>query len=396
MILVHWLVKKTSEILHIYLISCCVLSHHSVSTKSSVLLENIIVNKYYTFFTSLTLPMDSITQFTLGAVIGQIVGWRQYGIKAWLIGWLIGTIPDLDVFVGPLLYSDDILQSELFHRSVTHSFFLSGDREFSFCGNFSLIPTQTLLSKVANHHHTVIPDSYDHRYRDVLRSLGTSSLLITSHLHTQYLYRRPDLYTTYAVWSYPLMDRRPQKTMTSCTVDRSCYLYCILSPHLWYQILCPPSARRSPTHRCTHQTARDTRTRQHHRPKSHHRRWRKLLPDPVSHPPRRSRSAHTIYISKKSPPLDRKWSITHRRPDYLVRQNDDGAMMIQSVAMGPLGTEYGVLHDKRLFGRVQNPITETLSRDERDGRQAGDSISYSRKRLFHSQSELLDMIEEDF
>ena len=66
--------------------------------------------------------MDSLTQFTLGAVIGQIVAGRQLGIKAWIIGGLLGTIPDLDVFIGPLLYEDPI-KADLFHRTVTHSFF---------------------------------------------------------------------------------------------------------------------------------------------------------------------------------------------------------------------------------------------------------------------------------
>lgn len=89
-------------------------------------------------------------------------------------------------------------------------------------------------------------------------------------------------------------------------------------------------------------------------------------------------------------------TITHRRPKYLVRRRDDGMMTIQSVAMGPLGAEYGALYDTWLFGRSRDSTTQTLSRDGGDGRQAGDSISYSRKRLFHSQSELLHMIEEDF
>lgn len=67
--------------------------------------------------------MDSITQFALGAVIGQIIGGRRYGIKAWLVGGLLGTIPDLDVFVWPVLHSHSEFDATLFHRSYSHSFF---------------------------------------------------------------------------------------------------------------------------------------------------------------------------------------------------------------------------------------------------------------------------------
>lgn len=68
--------------------------------------------------------MDSITQAILGASIGEFLGGKKYGRKAALIGAIVATIPDLDVFIGPLLYSDPI-QAELFHRSVTHSLLFS-------------------------------------------------------------------------------------------------------------------------------------------------------------------------------------------------------------------------------------------------------------------------------
>ncbi len=68
--------------------------------------------------------MDSITQAILWASIAEFLGGKKYGNKAALVGAIVATIPDLAVFIGPLLYGDT-LQAELFHRSVTHSLFFS-------------------------------------------------------------------------------------------------------------------------------------------------------------------------------------------------------------------------------------------------------------------------------
>ena len=41
--------------------------------------------------------MDSVTQFMLGAAVGEAVLGRKIGRKALLYGGLAGTLPDLDV-----------------------------------------------------------------------------------------------------------------------------------------------------------------------------------------------------------------------------------------------------------------------------------------------------------
>jgi len=64
--------------------------------------------------------MDSITHAILGASIAEFLGGKRYGNKAALIGAIVVTIPDLDVFIGNWLYSDPI-QAELFHRGAMHS-----------------------------------------------------------------------------------------------------------------------------------------------------------------------------------------------------------------------------------------------------------------------------------
>lgn len=63
--------------------------------------------------------MDSITQATLGAAIGEAVLGKKIGAKGALLGAMIATIPDLDV-VFYLFY--DKLDMLSIHRGYSHSF----------------------------------------------------------------------------------------------------------------------------------------------------------------------------------------------------------------------------------------------------------------------------------
>lgn len=61
--------------------------------------------------------MDSLTQLTLGAAVGEAAMGRQVGNRAILWGGLLGTLPDLDVFIpmgGPV-------EDFTYHRSFSHS-----------------------------------------------------------------------------------------------------------------------------------------------------------------------------------------------------------------------------------------------------------------------------------
>ncbi len=62
--------------------------------------------------------MDSLTQITLGAAMGEAVLGKKVGNRAMLWGAIGGTIPDLDVFANLFLDEIDALA---FHRSITHS-----------------------------------------------------------------------------------------------------------------------------------------------------------------------------------------------------------------------------------------------------------------------------------
>jgi len=61
--------------------------------------------------------MDSVTQFVLGAAVGEAVLGRKIGNKAALWGGIAATLPDLDVFV-PL---GDAVKDFTYHRSASHS-----------------------------------------------------------------------------------------------------------------------------------------------------------------------------------------------------------------------------------------------------------------------------------
>lgn len=64
--------------------------------------------------------MDSLTQIVLGAACGEAVMGKKIGNKALLFGAIGGTIPDLDVFIGNVLYNNKI-DAMLFHRGFMHS-----------------------------------------------------------------------------------------------------------------------------------------------------------------------------------------------------------------------------------------------------------------------------------
>jgi len=67
--------------------------------------------------------MDSLTQLTLGAAVGEATLGRQVGKKAPLWGAVLGTLPDLDVLANPFLSEVGALA---FHRSMTHSLLFMG------------------------------------------------------------------------------------------------------------------------------------------------------------------------------------------------------------------------------------------------------------------------------
>lgn len=66
--------------------------------------------------------MDSLTQLTLGAAVGEVVLGKKAGNRAMVWGAIGGTIPDMDIFAN--LVSDEI-SALAFHRAITHSLFFA-------------------------------------------------------------------------------------------------------------------------------------------------------------------------------------------------------------------------------------------------------------------------------
>src|SRR6056297_2809543 len=62
--------------------------------------------------------MDSLTQITTGALIGEKILGHKMGNRAGLWGAIIGTIPDLDVFLSPFF---DPVENLFVHRGISHS-----------------------------------------------------------------------------------------------------------------------------------------------------------------------------------------------------------------------------------------------------------------------------------
>jgi inner membrane protein len=63
-------------------------------------------------------PVDSITQLTLGAAVGELMLGKRLGNRALAWGAFFGTLPDLDVVIAPLL---DTAGNLWWHRGPSHS-----------------------------------------------------------------------------------------------------------------------------------------------------------------------------------------------------------------------------------------------------------------------------------
>lgn len=80
--------------------------------------------------------MESITQATLGAAIGEVILGRKIGNKGAVLGAIIATIPDLNIALLPF-YSE--LERKSIHRGFSHSI------TFSLLGAFLIA---FILSKI--------------------------------------------------------------------------------------------------------------------------------------------------------------------------------------------------------------------------------------------------------
>jgi inner membrane protein len=73
--------------------------------------------------------MDSLTQITLGAAMGELTLGKKIGTRAMLWGAIGGTLPDFDVLAN--FFMDD-MSALAFHRGITHSFLFAFTAPFLF------------------------------------------------------------------------------------------------------------------------------------------------------------------------------------------------------------------------------------------------------------------------
>ena len=88
--------------------------------------------------------MDSLTQITLGAAVGEVILGKKIGNRALLWGAIAGTIPDLDVLTGPFVSE---LQELIYHRGFSHSLV------FSVLGAYSIAWMVHRLYQLPYHHY---------------------------------------------------------------------------------------------------------------------------------------------------------------------------------------------------------------------------------------------------
>lgn len=105
--------------------------------------------------------MDSITQITLGAALGEMSGGKDAGKKGMLWGGIAGLIPDLDIIFQPLYRQSEYF---LFHRGISHSMLFT-------------VLLAPLLAWIAYHIHRNTKVSYQRWWLIAFLGLFTHPLL---------------------------------------------------------------------------------------------------------------------------------------------------------------------------------------------------------------------------
>jgi inner membrane protein len=117
--------------------------------------------------------MDSLTQATLGAAIGEALLGKKMGNKGAVIGAIVATIPDLDVVLKPF-YSD--LQNISIHRGYSHSILFSVIAAFLITYVLSRIKWANQISKTRLWIFTWLA-LFTHILLDAFTSYGTQLFL---------------------------------------------------------------------------------------------------------------------------------------------------------------------------------------------------------------------------
>lgn len=149
--------------------------------------------------------MDSLTQIVLGAACGEIVAGKKLGNRALLWGAVGGTIPDLDVFLSPLVTK---YQELALHRGFSHSITFAILGSFLFAWMVQWIYRSKYHRSLALMGWSLFPIATIYFISRIFsgEKAGYTSITILSLLLTFMLYR---LYKTYFVLPY----EPPEATM---------------------------------------------------------------------------------------------------------------------------------------------------------------------------------------
>lgn len=113
--------------------------------------------------------MDSLTQITLGAAVGAALLGKSHGRKALALGAVVGTLPDLDVFI-PM---PDPVSSFTYHRGFSHAILFHLFLTPVLVWLFSKIKWFDLDFRNIRHHITVFLILLTHALLDALTIYGT-------------------------------------------------------------------------------------------------------------------------------------------------------------------------------------------------------------------------------
>jgi len=112
--------------------------------------------------------MDSITQIVLGAGIAGAIAHKQLGRSALVIGAVLATLPDLDIFVP----ASDVVTQFTEHRSFSHSLFVLFPLAFICCLLLKLKFKTNVISSQRLFWLTCLPLT-THPILDAFTSYGT-------------------------------------------------------------------------------------------------------------------------------------------------------------------------------------------------------------------------------
>ncbi len=175
--------------------------------------------------------MDSLSQIVLGAAVGEKLLGKKLGNKALLYGAIVGTIPDLDVYIGKLF--DPITAIEI-HRGFSHSILF-----------FVLISPLLgwVLSKLEKRNNVSFRQAtvfwflglFTHALLDAFTTWGTQLLYpfdIRFSMHSIFvidpLYTLPFLFCLLMVMSYKRLNPKRQKWNNLGLIISTGYLFLTL------------------------------------------------------------------------------------------------------------------------------------------------------------------------